>query len=153
MKTTLPLITLLGCCFLALPALGEKSPHWIEQQMWKELYDPPYKKATEIRKGNKLRSELFNVLRPFISKEAKQTVKFSGTLRVFKNWAFFSGETYSNQGKLMTYPPMDNSDTAALWLRTRHGWQVVDFSVGHSDVFWEAWHFQYGASREVLGFQ
>ena len=125
----------------------------LESDLWDELFEPPVEEPTEVKKGSELRKTLFEALRPAISKEAKQAVKFSGTIRVFKNWAFFVGASYDKKGELMGYPPMDNSDTCALWLRTRLGWTLVDYSVGHSDVFWDVWHYQYGAPNAVLGFE
>ena len=38
-----------------------------------------------------------------------------------------------------------------LWLRTRDGWRLVDFSFGHSDAFFVVWPEQYGVSRKLLG--
>ena len=52
----------------------------------------------------------------------------------------------------MAIGELENSDTAALWLRTVEGWRLVDFSGGHSDVFYEIWPEQFGVSRELLGF-
>jgi hypothetical protein len=46
---------------------------------------------------------------------------------------------------------MGNDDAAALWLRTRDGWRLVDYSFGHSDAFFVVWSEQYGVSRELLG--
>jgi len=126
------------------PLLGE---------MWSDVYDPPYRQPTELEPGSRLRKQLFSMLRPVVSKQAKRQVKFAGSLKVFKNWAFFVGETYGPKGSLITYSPMGNSDAVALWLRTRSGWRVVDYSVGHSDVFWEIWPDQYGTPKRLLGFQ
>ncbi len=139
--------------FATFPVCAEEPVSSLEKEMWDELFDPPFKEPAEVKKGNKLRKLLFEELRPSISKEAKKIVKFSGNIRVYKNWAFFVGASYDEKGELVIYPPMDNSDTCALWLRTRRGWTLVDYSVGHSDVFWQVWHYKYGAPNKVLGFE
>ena len=80
-------------------------------------------------------------------------ILFSGSLKAYRNWAFFSGETVSPDGKPMRFPPQENSDTAALWIRTVDGWRVVDFSAGHSDVFYEIWPEQFGVPSVLIGFE
>ncbi len=116
-----------------------------------ELFEPPYEQPTELLKGQPLRKQLFDRLRPLAMKKANKEVRFSGSLKVYKNWALFIGTTLDKQGNAIGYPPMGNSDATALWLRTQSGWVVVDFSLGHSDVFWAIWHEQYGAPSALLG--
>lgn len=121
---------------------------------WQEIYKPPVKEPTEVKKGSKLRKELFDKLRPKISKMvAGKKLMFSGSLKTYRNWAFFSGRTVDEKGASMQLGELKNSDTVALWLRTRDGWQLVDFSGGHSDVFYVVWPEQYGAPRSLLGFK
>lgn len=139
--------------FVMISVHAEEPISSIEKEMWDDLFDPSFKVPTELERGNDLRKKLFGELRPSISKKAKEQVKFSGTVRVYKNWAFFVGSSYDKKGALVHYPPLGNSDTCALWLRTRLGWTLVDYSVGHSDVFWQVWHYKYGAPNEVLGFE
>jgi hypothetical protein len=153
MKTCIAIAILVSCCLLSFATFAKGDNHDLERELWDELFNPPYKRVTELRKGDTLRAELFNRLRPTVSKAAKETVKFSGRLQVYKNWAFFTGETYSPDGKLIVYPPMGNSDTAALLLHTHNGWTVVDYSVGHSDVVWELWPSQYGAPTPLFKLQ
>ena len=45
---------------------------------------------------------------------------------------------------------MGNNDTVALFLRTCDGWRLVDFSGGHTDVFWLVWAEQYGVPKPLL---
>ena len=120
-------------------------------RQWRELFDPPFGKPQEIAPTSPLRRELFELLRPTILRLAKRTVRFEGSLRVFKNWALFTGSSVDAHGASVRFPPIDNSDTAALWLRTRDGWRLVDYSAGHSDVFYGIWAEQYGTPGELLG--
>ena len=53
--------------------------------------------------------------------------------------------------RAIRFAPVDNSETAALWLRTKGGWKLVDFAVGLSDPFYWQWADQYGAPRSLLG--
>lgn len=115
-----------------------------------ELYNPSYKEPTELSKKSPLRKELFNLIRIDIAKEAKEPVQFSGSLKVYHNWAFFVGRSLDMRGQSIPFLPMGNDDTIALWLRTIKGWVLVDYSVGHSDVFWYIWHDKYGVSKKLL---
>ena len=114
---------------------------------WAKVYDPPYKVPTELPADSPLRKELFGLLRL----KATPQHKFEGSLKVFRNWAVFLGRTVDKEGKRIKNLPMDNDDAAALWLRTKDGWKLVDFSFGHSDAFFVVWPEQYGVSRELLG--
>lgn len=124
-----------------------------DSREWRELFDPPFAQPSEIPATSPLRKQLFELLRSPISRLAKRSVKFEGTLRAFKNWAFFTGSTVDDSGAPIRFPPVDNSDTVALWLRTRDGWRLVDYSAGHSDVFYAVWPQQYGVPGELLGLQ
>jgi hypothetical protein len=119
--------------------------------LWKELYNPPYSKPTEIPRDNNLRKQLFDLLRPGIERAAKKNgVKFQGELKAFKNWALFTGSTLDAQEKPVAFEGSENSETCALWLRTRDGWKLVDFAYGFGDVAWLIWIDQYGAPRKLL---
>jgi hypothetical protein len=122
-----------------------------DSREWRELFDPSFAQPGEIQSSSPLRKELFELLRPHIARFTKRPVRFEGTLRAFKNWALFIGTTVDNNGTEVTFPPMGNTDTAALWLRTRVGWHLVDFSVGHSDAVPVVWIEQYGVSRDLVG--
>lgn len=121
-------------------------------QDWRELFDPPVAKPTEVPVNSGLRRTLFDQLRPQIEREAKRAIQFRGTLRTFKNWALFEGSSVDSKGNSVKLPPMDNDDTVALWLRTRDGWRLIDFSGGHSDVFYIVWSEKYGVPGDLLRF-
>lgn len=114
---------------------------------WAEVYDPPYKVPTELAFGSALRKELFEVLRL----KATPRHRFEGSLKAYRNWAVFLGSTVDKEGKSLKNPPMDNDDAAALWLRAKDGWKLVDFSFGHSDAFFIIWPEQYGVPAELVG--
>lgn len=114
---------------------------------WLDIYDPPTKVPAEIPTDSKLRGELFNLLRA----KASPATQFAGSLKSFRNWAFFTGRTVDRSGASLKHPPHGNDDAVALWLRTQDGWIVVAHSFGHSDAFFVLWPEQYGVSRELLG--
>ncbi|MDD5351318.1 MAG: hypothetical protein PHQ12_13995 [Chthoniobacteraceae bacterium] len=120
---------------------------------WKRRFDPPFIAPAEIPRDSALRKTLFEPLRVKIAKKAKAPVRFEGSLRAYRNWAFFQGGSVDAKGKAV----VDNdwfgsSDTVGLWLRTREGWQLVAWSWGHTDAFYiHYWPNAYGAPRELLG--
>ncbi len=119
--------------------------------LWKELFNPPYSKPTEIPRDNALRKQLFDLLRPNIERAAKkQGVKFQGELKAFKNWALFTGSTLDSKERPVAFEGSENSETCALWLRTRDGWKLIDFAYGFGDVAWLIWIDQYGAPKKLL---
>lgn len=119
---------------------------------WKSLYNPPFEKPAEMPVDNPARKQMFDLLRPHATKEAKVPVQFEGSLKAFRNWALFTGETQDKSGTPIAFEGNGNSDTVALYLNTAEGWKLVDFSFGHSDVFYEIWIEQYGIPRTLLGF-
>ncbi|GEP43898.1 hypothetical protein [Brevifollis gellanilyticus] len=147
------LLALLLAAGSALPASAEDPIIQPGTDLWRDAFDPPFTKPAEVPKDTPLRKQLFDLLRPKIEREAKRKVQFEGSLRAFKNWALFSGETVDADGKSVKFPPMDNTDTVALWLRTREGWRLVDHSTGHSDAFYIIWHEQYGAPKALVGLE
>lgn len=132
-------------------AVAEESALAPDSEAWRETFKPPFAKPTELPADMPLRRELFDLLRPRIERDAKRPVRFEGSLRAFKNWALFTGRTVDANGKSVKLPPMGNDDTVALWLRTRDGWRLVDFSGGHSDAFYIIWPEQYGVPKALLG--
>ena len=141
----------LVCSLLLSSAVAQQELIRSDSREWRELFDPPFPQPQEIPVGSPLRNELFELLRPAIARLAKRPVRFEGTLRAFKNWALFTGDTVDQHGARVRFPPVDNGDTVALWLRTRVGWRLVDYRAGHSDVFYSVWSEQYGAPKELLG--
>ncbi len=138
-------------CALALcSAFGQEHVVIRDSRDWRQLFDPPFTEPQEIPSTSRLRKELFELLRRPVAQLAKQPVRFEGSLRTFKNWAFFNGTTIDEKVVSIRFPPIDNSDTVA-WLRTRGGWCLVDYSAGHGDVFYAIWAKQYGVPNELLG--
>jgi hypothetical protein len=140
----------IGAVLILATSFMEAQPQPIVSEsddQWTEIYDPPYKVATELPASSPLRKELFELLRL----KATPRHKFEGSLKAYRNWAVFFGRTVDKDGKSIKNPPMGNDDAAALWLRTRDGWRLVDYSFGHSDAFFVVWSEQYGVSRELLG--
>jgi hypothetical protein len=117
---------------------------------WKQIYDPPFEKPSELGADSSLRKQLFDLLRPKVESIAKQPVKFQGSLRAFRNWALFVGRSLDEKGVSLKLPELGNDDTVALWLRTSGGWKLVDYSAGHSDAFYFIWTEQYGMPAELL---
>lgn len=146
-----PWFTLLILVCATLTGLAEEVLVTPGSSEWREIFEPPFTQPTELPADMPLRRVLFDQLRPRLEKIAKRPVRFEGTLRAFKNSALFIGRTLDTDGKSITLPPMDNDDTAALWLRTRDGWRLVDFSGGHSDAFYILWHEQYGFPKSLIG--
>ena len=121
-------------------------------EQWKALYDPPYASPTEVPRDTPLRKQLFDLLRPKIEKlSSERGIKFQGDLKAFKNWALFVGSTLDSKDRAIKFPPNNNTETAAVFLRTKDGWTVVDFAVGFSDVGYWAWADQYGTPKKLLG--
>jgi hypothetical protein len=135
---------MLSACFLqaqSQPIVQPGSPEWVE------TYKPPYKVPTELPADSALRKPLVELLRGKVTKQHR----FSGSLKVYRNWAFFVGITVDQKGKSLKSPPMDNDDSVALWLRTREGWWLIDFRFGHSDAFYLVWPEKYGVPSDLRG--
>jgi hypothetical protein len=61
------------------------------------------------------------------------------------------GSVLDAKERAIRFEPSGNTDVAALWLRTREGWKLVDFASGFGDPFYWQWSEQYGAPRALLG--
>lgn len=140
----------IACCLVLGLSAAEPSTIKPGSEEWRSLYEPAFEQPTELEMDSELRKNLFNLIRPRAEKIAKQEVKFRGSLRVYRNWAFFSGSSIDADGKPIEYPELGNSDTVALWLRTLDGWKLVDFAAGHSDAFFIIWPEQYGMPAKLL---
>lgn len=102
------------------------------------------------------RKALFDLLRPQVAKQAgiaAKEVKFQGSFKQQGNWAFFGGRSLDAQSQSLLLEPLGNDDTCALFLKTFSGWVLVDWSAGHSDVFYVAWVDAYGVKPELLSLQ
>ncbi|MGH8046912.1 MAG: hypothetical protein ACREKL_06670 [Chthoniobacterales bacterium] len=105
----------------------------------------------ELPADSALRHELFDSIRKSIPPDHK----FEGSLKVYRNWAFFGGETVDAQGKVYYYPN-GGSASAALWLRTGEGekiaWKLVAAVMGAPyDMPYKSWPYRYGAPYLLLG--
>ena len=142
-------------CMLIVSAglsLGQDFSGQPGSEQWKALYDPAYATPTELPREVPLRKQLFDLLRPKIEQvSAERGVRFQGDLKAFKNWALFVGSTLDAKDRAIKFPPTDNTETAALFLRTKDRWVLVDFAVGFGDVSYWAWADQYGAPKKLLG--
>ena len=118
---------------------------------WEMLYRPPFPGPTEMPTSDQGRKRIFDLLRPHAEKEAKTPVQFKGSLRAFRNWAIFTGETQDKSGTPIAFEGNGNSDTVGLFLNTIEGWKLVDYSFGHSDMFYMIWTEQYGIPKSLLG--
>lgn len=108
----------------------------------------------EVSPESGLRRVMFDLLRAEVAKKAglsEGKVKFEGSLQSEGNWAFFGGRSLGADSKAVSFEPMGNDDTCALFLKTYRGWVLVDWSAGHSDVFYAQWVTRYGVAPEVLG--
>lgn len=141
------------CIFVAsVNAEPREKLLYTEPQMWSSLYEPAYKSPTELESGSELRKSLFNQLRPKISNiVGGRKVLFEGSLKAYRNWAFFSGRTVDSNGTSVALMENGNSDTFGLWLRTLDGWVLVDFIPGATVEFaWGHWTEQFGAPHRLL---
>ena len=117
---------------------------------WREIFQPAYTKPTELPADSPLRKSLFELLRPPTELALKEKVRFEGSLRVFKNWAFFVGRVVGADGKRAKTQALDDDTTVGLWLRTADGWRLVDHDVGSTDAFWVVWTEQYGVPTALI---
>lgn len=111
-------------------------------------------KPEEISSESGQRKVLFDLVRPEVAKQAKlrtNQVKFEGSLKKLGNWAFFGGRSLDSNSKSLKLEPLGNDDTCALFLKTRKGWVLVDWSAGHSDVVYYEWITSYHVPSAVLG--
>jgi hypothetical protein len=121
--------------------------------LWKKTYDPPYVKPTEVPADSPLRKQLFDLLRPGMEKRAKQPLKFRGSLKVFRNWAYFAGDMLDQKDRVVRIgnEGLDYS-VNAIWLHTKSGWVLVDgFDSWYGDYWQPAWFEKYNVPMELLG--
>jgi hypothetical protein len=103
---------------------------------------------TEVPKGSKLRATLFDLARPAIENQAGQPVKFAGSLKQLKDWAFFAGKIVDAKGSTIEIDGI--SDTFAIWRQTNGQWMFLAGGAGISDTgFHEEW-INKGAPRGLL---
>lgn len=108
----------------------------------------------EISVQSKERKVLFDLLRAEVAVQAGlevKQVKFQGSLQQQGKWAFFGGRSLDEKDQSLELEPLGNDDTCALFLKTRKGWVLVDWSAGHSDLFYGEWMSVYAVQSELLG--
>lgn len=121
-----------------------------------EVYGPDFFETfsavpSELSADSVLRRQLFDSIRKSIPPDHR----FEGSLKVYRNWAFFDGKTVDANGKI-DYYPNGGSASAALWLRTGEGeqtaWKVVAAVIGAPyDMPYKSWCYRYGAPDLLLG--
>lgn len=114
---------------------------------------PLFETLTELKPGDATRAALFDILRPVHEKNAgEKKLKFRGTVTAYKDYAIFVGDSVDAKGEAVIEKKSgsDNSDIVALWKHSDSGWKLLDYSFGHSDVFWEPWIARYGMPREFF---
>ena len=119
----------------------------------------------EVKVGNPLRKTILEVLRTPINKELGQKVEFVVNVMMQKgNWAFAYGMMQQTGGK-----PLDRSKfvdkedkesaEAQIWddnfqavLKKKNGkWEIVQRSLGCTDVCWAGWWNEIkGAPRDIF---
>jgi hypothetical protein len=150
-----PLVSLLLAGLFAWPAaIAETGPSAVASDA--EVYGADFfytfsSVPAELPADSPLRHELFDGIRKSIPPDHK----FEGSLKTYRNWAFFGGETVDARGKTYYYPN-GGSATAALWLRTGEGekiaWKLVAVVVGAPyDMPYKSWPYRYGAPYLLLG--
>ena len=103
-----------------------------------EIYSP--------KRGAAERKEVLNAIRPLVEARAGPPVEFVvDRLRIYKGWAFVvvnpqrpgGGKIDPNGKNYRLGQFQDGLHTYAL-LKFRYGrWNIIDFVIGPTDVFWE----------------
>lgn len=123
------------------------------------------KAASPIRTpaaGTPERKAIMDALRVPVQADLHQAVVFKVTdLRVSDEWAFLNGEPVRSDGSRVDYRKTRYQERISMGffdygisalLRKRQGqWQVVTYSIGHTDVIYGNWDEQYGVPRALLG--
>ena len=112
--------------------------------------------------GTPERKSIMDALRVPVQADLRQAVIFKvKDLRVTDEWAFLNGEPLRPDSSKVDYRRtryqeqidmgfFDHGISALL--RKRQGqWQVVKYSIGHTDVIYDGWDREYGVPRSVLG--
>ena len=148
------LIFLLVAAFVPLTALSEESlaeyQKKVEEQEWETLYVTKPRTPTIVELDSEYGREIMKAFETIFQKRTPKGAKLVGRITAYKNWALFGGYTASANGDQITPEDGIASDTTILFLKTREGWTVVDYGLGHSDMFFIIWPAQYGAPVELL---
>lgn len=102
--------------------------------------------AYEPARGTQERKDLMNAIRPLVEARVAPPVEFViDRLRVSGNWAFAivspqrPGGTPIDMSRTALREQaeyMDNITTYALLMRAYGRWNIVDYAIGPTDVFW-----------------
>jgi hypothetical protein len=105
-----------------------------------------YEKPYEPARGTQERKDLMNAIRPLVEARVYPPVEFViDRLRVSGNWAFAIVSPQRPGGKPIDLSAtalrqqaeyMDGITTYALLVRAYGRWNIVDYAIGPTDVFW-----------------
>lgn len=105
--------------------------------------------AADIRhpaRGTAERKEILNSIRPILEARVGKPVEFVVSwLRVYKEWAWVSVDPQRPGGGAInpgspTYRMWEGQDGLGTYVLLKHAygrWNVVDFAIGPTDVFWQ----------------
>lgn len=107
-----------------------------------------FAKRTELSQDSTLRVELLKELRARIDKGSskRQAVIAEGEMQALKNWAFFKGSKVTSEKK----DTLSSSHTAALFMKNRDGWIIVDFTTDFKDDVFSQWIQKYTLSQDLF---
>jgi hypothetical protein len=112
-------------------------------------------------RGNPLRAEILNALRPTVEKETEGPVIFVvHALNVMGGWAYTEVTPQRPGGKRVDWRKTKFRDAfeadmfsglvLALLQKRSGAWAVVDYVVGPTDVYWENWLSKYKLPRDLF---
>ncbi len=122
----------------------------VEREEWDDIYSVKSRTPVFVAQGSKEASAILDAFLPIFKKRTPAGAQLIGEIKAFKNWALFAGYAADSKGNQITPKDGIASDTAVLFLKTREGWAVVDYGLGHSDMFYIIWPAQYGVPVELL---
>jgi len=105
----------------------------------------------EVKKGSKLRKELFELARPDIEAAAGRAVLFNGSMKRLGSWAFFLGNIVTADGGPIRIGPAESGDTALLWSLKNGVWFLMEAEVGFTDVIYLEWSDKHGFPGALTG--
>lgn len=105
----------------------------------------------EVKKGSKLRKELFELARPDIEAVSGCAVLFNGSMKRLGNWAFFNGNIVTADGAPIRVGPGESGDTALLWSLKNGVWFLMEAEVGFTDVIYLDWSGKHGFPGALTG--
>jgi hypothetical protein len=143
-------ILLLTCSSVLLAQESSSSRSEVAAQSWDRLFYTKDREPVSISMESETGKALLNSFNPVLKKTLPANLKLVGELRAFKNWVIFRGYTANAAGAAALPEGGITSDTTVLFLSTKSGWVVVDFGIGHSDMFFVEWPAQYAMPEDLL---